>query len=143
MTGCAGRGIELQIVLPIHNEGESIAQTLEEWHGELSPKVRMEFVTCEDGSTDNTKEVLRECAERLPMKLIIAEGRKGYSQAVIDGYRATDSPYILAIDSDGQCDPKDFWKFWECRDKWDVIIGWRVNRADRPLRRAGDPRTPQ
>lgn len=117
---------ELQIVMPIHNEGESIGATLHEWYNELSPRVRLEFVACEDGSTDNTKAVLTQLSHDLPIKLLMAEGRKGYSRAVIDGFAATLAPYVLAVDSDGQCDPKDFWQFWERRDQGDVAIGWRV-----------------
>jgi glycosyltransferase involved in cell wall biosynthesis len=45
------------------------------------------------------------------------------------------SPYVLAVDSDGQCDPKDFWPVWELREQFDLIIGWRVNRADPLVRK--------
>lgn len=46
-----------------------------------------------------------------------------------------DAPYLLCLDSDGQCDPHDFWKFWERRDQSDLLIGWRIKRADPGLRR--------
>ena len=36
----------------------------------------------------------------------------------------------MSIDSDGQCDPSDFSKFWENRNRADIIIGWRTERAD-------------
>lgn len=133
--GHNGREMELEIVMPIHNEGESIANTLREWYEELSPDVNLRFVACEDGSTDNTKEVLVQCSREFPMKLIMDDARKGYSQAVIDGFRASTAPYVLAVDSDGQCSPEDFWQFWRYRDQYDVIIGWRVDRADPPVRK--------
>ena len=41
-----------------------------------------------------------------------------------------EAPYLLCLDSDGQCDPKDFWQFWEARTSADVLLGWRVHRAD-------------
>jgi dolichol-phosphate mannosyltransferase len=127
--------IDLQIVMPVYNEGDSIWGTLHEWYEELSLKVSLQFVITEDGSTDNTKEVLTKATEVLPMKLDMMDGRRGYSRAVIDAFNAIDSPYTLAVDSDGQCDPKDFWQFWEKRHDFDVIIGWRVNRADTLMRR--------
>ena len=44
--------------------------------------------------------------------------------------------YLLCLDSDGQCDPKDFPKFWEARDTADVLIGWRaLTGPTRSLRR--------
>lgn len=40
------------------------------------------------------------------------------------------------LDSDGQCDPRDFPRFWTERERSDVVIGHRVNRQDTTLRRA-------
>ncbi len=126
---------ELEILLPVHNEAESIEDTVRELYDELSPQVSLRFIICEDGSRDNTKEILRRMAESLPMNLILSDERKGYSRAVKDGMRALEAPYLLCLDSDGQCDPKDFASFWKVRTGSDVVLGWRVNRADTPLRR--------
>ena len=38
--------------------------------------------------------------------------------------------YIFQTDSDGQTDSDEFWKFWEQRNKFDMIIGNRNNRKD-------------
>jgi len=121
---------EIEILLPVHNEGDSIERVIREIYAEISPKVAMQFIVCEDGSKDNTKEVLRALEKEVPMKLLVAEGRKGYSRAVRDGLEVLTAPYLLCLDSDGQCDPKDFWPFWENREKSDVVLGWRVDRAD-------------
>ena len=125
----------LEVLLPVHNEGDSIERTVREIHDELSPQVPLRFIICEDGSVDDTREVLTRLSQSLPMKLIMSEARKGYSRAVVDGMKQLEAPYLLCLDSDGQCDPKDFWKFWEARDTADVVIGWRVNRADNFMRR--------
>jgi dolichol-phosphate mannosyltransferase len=126
---------QVQILLPVHNEGESIETCVREIYVELSSKLPVEFIICEDGSIDNTKDVLKRISGEIPMKLIMSDDRKGYSQAVKDGMNAFDAPFLLCLDSDGQCDPKDFWKFWPEREKYDVLIGWRVNRADTLLRK--------
>jgi dolichol-phosphate mannosyltransferase len=126
---------ELQILLPIHNEGASIAATVREIYEELSPIVRVEFLLCEDGSKDNTKQVLRELATTVPARLLLSDERKGYSRAVRDGMMESDAPFLLCLDSDGQCDPKDFRLFWEHRNDSDLLIGWRVHRADTALRK--------
>ena len=93
---------ELQILLPIHNEAESIAATIREIYAELSPIVHAEFLLCEDGSKDNTKQVLRELAQTIPAKLLLSDERKGYSRAVRDGMMETEAPFLLCLDSDGQ-----------------------------------------
>jgi dolichol-phosphate mannosyltransferase len=126
---------ELQILLPIHNEAESIEATVLELYREISPRVSLQFIFCEDGSTDNTKDVLRSLAGRVPAKLILSDQRKGYSRAVRDGMNACDAPWLLCLDSDGQCSPQDFWSFWDSRTKADIILGWRRKRADTFLRR--------
>jgi glycosyltransferase involved in cell wall biosynthesis len=129
------QGFEVEVLLPVHNEAETIEPTIREIYEELSKLVRMRFIMCEDGSKDNTQEVLQRVAKDIPMKLILSKARKGYSRAVRDGMESLEAPYLLCIDSDGQCDPKDFPKFWEARDSADVLIGWRVDRADTFLRR--------
>lgn len=126
---------EVEILLPVHNEGDSIEAVMREIHAEISPKVSMQFIICEDGSVDNTKEVLTRLDKELPMKLMIATERKGYSRAVRDGMQAMSAPYLLCLDSDGQCDPKDFWQFWDNREQYDVVLGNRVHRADFAWRR--------
>lgn len=126
---------DLQILLPVHNEGESIEAIVTEMHRIISPIVPFEFIVCEDGSQDNTKDVLRRLETRFPMRLILSGERKGYSGAVLDGMNASDAPYLLFLDSDGQCDPNDFARMWKLRDSFDLVKGWRVNRADNPMRR--------
>jgi dolichol-phosphate mannosyltransferase len=126
---------ELEILLPVHNEAGSIEATIREIYSELSPQVTLRFVICEDGSTDGTQEILQRLAESLPMKLIFSEARKGYSRAVIDGMKVLQAPYLLCLDSDGQCDPGDFAPLWKARAASDLVVGWRVNRADVLLRK--------
>jgi glycosyltransferase involved in cell wall biosynthesis len=125
----------LEILLPVHNEAESIELTIREIHAALSPQVPLRFIICEDGSVDGTQEVLTRLGALLPLKLIMSEERKGYARAVIDGMKSLEAEYLLCLDSDGQCNPGDFGKFWEARDRQDVAIGWRVKRADSLLRR--------
>jgi glycosyltransferase involved in cell wall biosynthesis len=126
---------EVEVLLPVHNEGDRIEAVLREIYAEISPQVAMQFIICEDGSADQTKEVLARLAREMPMKLLLADERKGYSRAVRDGMRGLTAPHLLCLDSDGQCDPKDFGRLWQRRGHSDVVVGWRVHRADTPLRR--------
>lgn len=125
----------LQILLPVHNEAASVERTVREIYDEVSKHVPVELIICEDGSTDRTAERLRCVQQDVPMRLLTELGRKGYAQAVIGGMRRMDAPYLLCMDGDGQCDPKDFPKFWTLRDHYDVIVGRRLRRADSVLRR--------
>ena len=128
---------ELNVVLPVHNEAESIADTLAEIYAQLSPQVRLEFVISEDGSVDETREILSRLSQDLPMQLITSPERKGYSLAVRDGFKRCTTPWVLFLDSDGQCSPSDYWALRDRRDDgdYDVVMGRRVDRSDSLFRR--------
>jgi dolichol-phosphate mannosyltransferase len=122
--------IELEIVLPAHNERLSIEGTLKEIHSAITSKLPSHIIVCEDGSSDGTPELVRELASELPVSLRSSSERKGYSRAVKEGLFGTEAPWVLCLDSDGQCDPRDFWKFWERRFDGLVMVGWRNPRCD-------------
>ncbi len=126
---------DLEILMPVHNEGDAIESNLREIYSEISPRVPFRFIICEDGSDDNTKEILSKLLKNLPITLLTGDERKGYSLAVKEGMKSLESPFLLCLDSDGQCDPRDFWKFWQLKEKYDAVVGWRVRRADKFLRR--------
>ena len=50
---------ELEILLPVHNEAESIEATVRELKSELPATIDLGFIVCEDGSSDGTKAILR------------------------------------------------------------------------------------
>ena len=76
---------DVEVLLPVHNEAESIEATIREIYEEFSPRVNVGFIICEDGSRDNTKEILRKLAAELPLRLNLSDERKGYSRAVREG----------------------------------------------------------
>ncbi|MEK7573396.1 MAG: glycosyltransferase family 2 protein [Patescibacteria group bacterium] len=122
---------KVSIVLPIYNEKDTIESVLSEWKKELEKnKIDYTFIGCEDGSTDGTAELLKKLEKKFRLTLDQKAIRRGYGGAVIDGINVSKTNYVLCIDSDGQCDPRDFSKFWKQRDKSDVLIGWRVKRRD-------------
>lgn len=128
--------LQLSIILPIHNEKDTIESVLTEWKEILDSVLESyEFILCEDGSTDGTKDLLPKLAKKYPIQINSQTDRRGYGRAVIDGITSAKSMYILCIDSDGQCDPKDFINFWQNRDKSDVLIGWRTSRQDTAARK--------
>ena len=128
--------LDLEVFLPVHNEAQSIEATIREIYDELSPVLNVGFIVCEDGSRDNTKQILRHLAQVLPIRLNLSDDRRGYSRAVRDGIDMVEAEYLLCLDSDGQCDPKDFASLWTNRAKADVIMGWRVDRKDTLARKA-------
>jgi len=125
----------LCVILPVYNEKDGIHIVLKAWKKELDRHhISYRILVCEDGSTDGTKEILKSIKNKFKLLLNQKRYRRSYGGAVIDGIKSSRSEFILCIDSDGQCDPQDFSKFWKKRDKADVIMGWRTKRSD-PLQR--------
>ena len=127
---------QLHVILPVYNERDGIYIVLRAWKKELDQNhIPYRIVVCEDGSTDGTKEILKSVQNKFNLILNQKRHRRSYGGAVIDGIKSSSAEYILCIDSDGQCDPKDFSKFWKRRRKADVIMGWRTKRNDPYQRR--------
>lgn len=122
---------DLDIILPVYNERKSIGRVLSEWDAMFQKlAIRYRFIVCEDGSTDGTKELLVKLAKRYPILFNQKKERRGYGGAVTDGIRVTSAAWVLCIDSDGQCNPKDFRLFWKKKTDGSVLIGWRIHRSD-------------
>jgi glycosyltransferase involved in cell wall biosynthesis len=121
---------EVAVLLPVHNEVNTIEKVILEFHNIVGSEIPLEIVLSEDGSTDGTKEVIKRISKQVPLKALLSPMRKGYARGIIDGLKYVTSNYVLITDSDGQHDPKDFWKLWELRREYDIVSGWRVKRAD-------------
>ena len=49
---------ELEILLPVHNEGESIEATLREIYSVIGASVPMRFIVCEDAYDSSVEEFI-------------------------------------------------------------------------------------
>ena len=126
---------ELSVIFPIYNEQETIKETLLEWRDTLDKlQINYEIILAEDGSTDNTKDILIDLLinNRDLFVSNIEDKKRGYANAIRSSVKIAKGKYILNVDSDGQCDPKDFINFWKKRDHLEnsIIIGHRYNRKD-------------
>ena len=126
---------ELSVIFPIYNEQETIKETLLEWRNTLDKlQINYEIILAEDGSTDNTKDILKDLLinNRDLFVSNIEDKKRGYANAIRSSVKIAKGKYILNVDSDGQCDPKDFINFWEIRGHLEngIIIGHRYNRKD-------------
>jgi dolichol-phosphate mannosyltransferase len=126
---------ELLIVMPVFNEQASVRKVVHEWFHEIENWTEnFVFLAINDGSSDETLTVLQRLKEQLGERLeILNQTNKGHGQSCLVGYREACKrgiPYVFQIDSDGQCDPQYFFRFWRQRDKFDVIYGFRSRRDD-------------
>lgn len=127
---------KLYIIIPAYNEAENLEQLIEDWypiieHHNCNQESRLVIIN--DGSKDNTYEMLLSLAETRPLLEPLSKPNGGHGQTVLFGYRyAVDNnaTWIFQTDSDGQTDPTEFEQFWGLRDTYDAIIGSRPDRQD-------------
>ena len=120
----------LEILMPVHNEARVLPNLIHAIHENIKDTTDYSFIICEDGSTDNSLEVLTKLKEKYPIKIISSKGKKGYSVAMLDGIKSAKADYLLIMDSDGQSNPEEVSNFWHNRKKANLINGHRVNRND-------------
>jgi dolichol-phosphate mannosyltransferase len=123
------------IVMPIFNEQASVRKVVMEWFQEVENWTEdFVFLAINDGSTDDTLKILRRLREQLGPRLeIIDRPNKGHGQSCLEGYRLACErgvPWVMQIDSDGQCDPQYFFRLWRLREKAEVVYGYRFRRDD-------------
>ncbi len=126
----------LYIVVPAYNESENIEALIEDWypvverHNEAGDS---RLVIINDGSKDNTYEMLCKAAETRPLLVAQTKPNGGHGSTVLYGYRYSiehGADYIFQTDSDGQTLPSEFDAFWDMREQYDAIIGDRSDRQD-------------
>jgi dolichol-phosphate mannosyltransferase len=128
-------GPELMVVMPVYNEQASVRKVVLEWFQEIENWTEnFVFLAIDDGSRDGTLKILERLRSQLGPRLeILSRENRGHGQSCLQGYRTAcerDIPYVFQIDSDGQCDPQYFFRFWRNRQKHDVVYGFRVRRDD-------------
>jgi dolichol-phosphate mannosyltransferase len=139
MENSAHNSIELQIIVPVFNEECSIQVVLTEWCCCLDATAINYVITfIDDGSGDRTAEVLQSLGKKNNWPIeVLTQTNCGHGQAILRGYRYAIKrgvPWIFQIDSDGQCDPMYFPRFWQEKDGGDIVAGRRTRRDDGLIR---------
>ena len=125
---------KLYIVIPAYNERETIQKVIEDWYPVIKKAGEdSRLVIVDDGSKDNTFEIMEACAKSRPQFIPITKENSGHGATVLYAYRYAlehGADYVFQTDSDGQTMPEEFWPFWKCRKTYDMIIGHRNKRQD-------------
>jgi glycosyltransferase involved in cell wall biosynthesis len=122
----------ISIVIPLLNEGENLPELYERLRNVISPYTDCEIIFIDDGSTDNTFEILRQLHEKdAAVKIIRFRRNFGQTAALSAGFDHASGDIIVTMDGDLQNDPEDIPKFLEkIEDGYDMVCGWRVDRND-------------
>jgi len=98
----------VSVVLPAYNEASCIGTLLDRIHDSLDGlKTRYEVVVVDDGSEDNTVEVVEQRAARMPIRILRHETNLGYGAALQTGLLEASrlSDVVVTMDADDSHDP--------------------------------------
>lgn len=130
--------MQVSIVIPAHNEVDNIVTLLEEIRDALKTAKAYEIIVVDDGSNDQTGQVLADSIRKMDMLRVIQhETSCGQSTAVYSGVKAAKYPIIATLDGDGQNDPSDIPRLYDLLMQqvktnpqlW-MVAGWRNKRHD-------------
>lgn len=126
----------LYVIVPAYNESENIETFINDWYPVIeahNASGLSRLVIINDGSKDNTEEILNKVAESRPLLVPLTKPNGGHGDTLLYGYSYAiehGADYIFQTDSDGQTLPSEFDSFWEEREKYDAIFGNRTDRKD-------------
>jgi len=126
----------LSVVIPVYNEAESLPLLHQAIQQALctQPDLWWEVVYVDDGSLDNSMQVLESLVKDDPEHTRAVELRRNFGQtaAIAAGIDHSQGEIIILLDADLQNDPADIPMMLEKMDQgYDVVSGWRVNRQDK------------
>ena len=112
---------QISVVMAAYNEEAAI--------GDVLHTLRMHFneheiIVVDDGSTDRTAEI----ASSAGVKVICHPYSKGYGAALKTGIRSARGDVILTIDADGQHNANDLLELLPYIERFDMVVGQRVQR---------------
>lgn len=126
--------MDLSIVVPVYNEELNVKSLLIEIDTVLDAlKLKSEIIFINDGSFDKTYEELAKVFDNYSrLKIINFRKNFGQTSALVAGFDYALGEIIVAMDGDGQNDPKDIPKLIDkINEGYDLVSGWRKNRKDK------------
>jgi glycosyltransferase involved in cell wall biosynthesis len=122
----------LSVVIPVYNEEENIRPLVEQVARALSgQRGQTEILFIDDGSGDNTLELLRRAQENdARIRIVHFRRNLGQTAAMAAGFRLARGQTIATLDADLQNDPMEIPRLAEMLDQWDVVCGVRTQRKD-------------
>ncbi|GAB2964680.1 glycosyltransferase family 2 protein [Hymenobacter coalescens] len=126
--------VELSIVIPLLNEAESLPE-LTQWIRRVlqARGLSYEVILVDDGSTDNSWEVIEELvAGDAALRGIRFNRNYGKSAALDTGFRATRGRVVCTMDADLQDSPEELPELYRLitEERYDLVSGWKKKRFD-------------
>jgi len=125
--------MDLSIVIPVYNEEESLPELLR-WIDEVcSDEYAYEMIAIDDGSRDDSWQVLQDLKIKHPaLHAIRFQRNYGKSPALNEGFKASSGRVVITMDADLQDSPEEIPELFRLitEENYDLISGWKKERHD-------------
>ncbi|HRR02712.1 MAG TPA: glycosyltransferase, partial [Treponemataceae bacterium] len=132
---------EISIVVPCYNEAPALPHLYTELTAlkQKLPGVSFEFVLVDDGSTDGTRDVIRDLSQNdADVRYVFFSRNFGKEAALLAGLEAARGKYVAVMDADLQDPPSllpEMYSVVKSGD-YDCAATRRVSRKGEPLIRS-------
>lgn len=122
--------LDVSLVMPVYNERYLVAESIRRVLAVRSDRIRsLELIVVDDGSTDGSREILRELAGRHPDRITYLEHdrNRGKGAAVRSGLTKVRGAVTVIQDADLEYDPRDIERLLVpfLQEEADVVYGSR------------------
>jgi glycosyltransferase involved in cell wall biosynthesis len=117
--------MKLSVVMPIYNERSTLEEVVAKV---LGVPLEIELICVDDGSSDGSREMLRDLTVQYPQMIVILQPRNmGKGAALRRGIQEATGDYVVIQDADLEYDPDQYPLLLEplLEGKADVVFGSR------------------
>jgi len=126
--------MDISLVIPLKDEEESLPE-LSEWISRVmnTNNYSYEIIFVDDGSTDNSWNIIEELRNKNPnIKGIKFQRNYGKSAGLNEGFRAAQGDIVITMDADLQDSPDEIPELRRMiiENGYDLVSGWKKKRYD-------------
>lgn len=96
----AKREYFVSVLIPAYNEEQSIRETIEHIMALEYPKVKLEVIAINDGSTDKTEEIIKKLMNKYANLKLLDKKNSGKANSLNEGIKVAQGELIAVVDSD-------------------------------------------
>ncbi|MDQ1460544.1 MAG: hypothetical protein QOI08_2028, partial [Actinomycetota bacterium] len=126
---------KLSVIVPVFNERNTLVEILRRMRAvELPDGIESEIIVVDDGSSDGTRDVLRQLGDST-VRVVMHDVNRGKGAAVRTGFKHATGEFILVQDADLEYDPEDWPKLLApvLRGRARVVYGSRFTGERRNM----------
>ena len=123
----------LSLIMPCYNEDQTIGYTVPRLlQAFRDAGVSLQLVAVDNGSTDRTRELLRNLAtEHAEIEVRPLDTNEGYGNGILEGIPLCTGEWLGYVHADGQVDPEDVVRLYEAAAATDGRVLAKVRRRFR------------